>query len=131
MKKKPASNASRHYRDLALTYKALSIIVTLGPMMFYVIMGFIHGETTQKFAMGSCAVVAIILVAVNIIMKINLRSPLWILLIGVYICLRKIEVLLIVMAVTTMLDEFWFSPAYKSFKGKYTINREIDKRENL
>lgn len=131
MKRTPESNASKHYRDLALTYKALSIIVTLGPMMFYVIKGFIQGETTQKFSMGACAVVAVILVAVNIIMKINLRSPLWILLIGVYICLRKIEVLLIVMAVTTMLDEFWFSPAYKSFKGKYTINREIDKREML
>ena len=131
MKKTPASNASKHYRDLALTYKALSIIVTLGPMMFYVIKGFIQGETTQKFSMGACAVVAVILVAINIIMKVNLRSPLWILLIGVYICLGKIEVLLIVMAVTTMLDEFWFSPAYKNYKGKYTINREIDKRENL
>lgn len=127
--KKPISNASKHYRSIAITYKALSLLVTLGPMIFYVIKGFIEGETTQKFSMAACAVVAIILVVVNIIMKINLRSPLWILLIGVYICLGKIEVLLIVMAVTTMLDEFWFTPMYKSARGKYTINREIDKRE--
>lgn len=131
MKKIAKSSASKHYKDLAITYKALSIIVTLGPMLFYVVKGFIEGQTTQKFTMGACAVVAVVLVAINVIMKINLRSPLWILLIGVYICLGKIEILLIVMAVTTMLDEFWFSPAYKSFKNKYTINREIDKREKL
>lgn len=131
MKKIAKSSASKHYKDLAITYKALSIIVTLGPMLFYVVKGFIEGQTTQKFTMGACAVVAVVLVAINVIMKINLRSPLWILLIGVYICLGKIEILLIVMAVTTILDEFWFSPAYKSFKNKYTINREIDKREKL
>lgn len=131
MKKVAKSSASKHYRDLAITYKALSLAVTLGPMLFYVIKGFIEGQTTQKFSMAACAVVAIVLVVVNLIMKINLRSPLWILLIGVYICLGKIELLLIIMAVTTMLDEFWFSPAYKSFKNKYTINREIDKREKL
>lgn len=131
MKKIAKSSASKHYMYLAITYKALSIIVTLGPMLFYVVKGFIEGQTTQKFTMGACAVVAVVLVAINVIMKINLRSPLWILLIGVYVCLGKIEILLIVMAVTTMLDEFWFSPAYKSFKNKYTINREIDKREKL
>ena len=73
-------------------------------------------------------VIAAILVVLNVLMKLSLRCIPWILLIGIYICLKEITVLLIVMALTTVLDELVLEPLAKSFKNKLTINKEIDKR---
>lgn len=122
------SDVTSKYKKEAILYAILSILVTFGPMLFYVVKGFIEGTTVSKFTMGAMAIVAICLGLVNIIAKKHLRSPLWILLIGIYFCLDKIEVLLIILGVTSVLDEFWFTPAYKHCKDKYSINKEIDKR---
>lgn len=120
---------TKEHKQKAILYCAASLIITFGPMLFFVVKGFIEGEEATKFTMGAMCIVSLILCAVNVITKKHLRSPLWILLLGVYFCLGKIETLLIILAVTTVLDEFWLTPAYKHHKSKYSINVEIDKRE--
>lgn len=124
-----ASDTTRDHKRKAILYFAASILVTFGPMLFFVLKGFIEGSTVSKFTMGAMCTVSIILCAVNVITKKHLRSPLWILLLGVYFCLDKVETLLIILAVTTVLDEFWLTPAFKHHKEKYSINVEIDKRQ--
>ena len=61
-------------------------------------------------------------------MKLHLRSAIWLLVLGVYICLQNIQTLLIMVAVCTILDEIVFTPLHKKYKNLYIINKEIDKR---
>lgn len=107
---------------------AISILINAFPMCFYLIKAFIAGETAEKFVLGATCTISIVLVMLNMLLKANIRSPLWILLLGITYALPQIETLLIMMAASTVCDEFIVSPIHKSLKNKYTINKEIDKR---
>lgn len=122
------SDVTRNYKLKALLFQCLSILVLATPIIYYAVLGFIHGETTEKFTLGITFVIAAIMLAINIIFKYHIRSTLWIVVLGIYICLDSIQVLLIMVAVGTILDEFLLTPLHKSYKSKATINREIDKR---
>lgn len=122
------SQVTRKYKTLSTIFFWLSVAVTIGPLGFYISKAFIEGSTAEKLSLGCFATVAIILVIVNIIFKMHLRSTIWLLVIGIYIAIDYIMPLLIMVAVGTILDEFLFSPLHKHFKNKATINVEIDKR---
>lgn len=123
-----SSNITKSYRKKYWTCTILSWVLTFVPLIVFVIWGFIEGTPHRKLALGGLMVIAAILVVLNVLMKLSLRCIPWILLIGIYICLKEITVLLIVMALTTVLDELVLEPLAKSFKNKLTINKEIDKR---
>ena len=122
------SDITKKYTHLSLIFQALSILILAAPLLYYTILGFINGETTEKLTLGITFVIAAILFAVNIIFKYHLRSTLWVIVLGIYICLDSIQALLIMVAVGTILDEFLLTPLHKSYKSKANINREIDKR---
>lgn len=128
MSKVQLSDVTKKYKQLKWTFFALSLLVTFLPVLVYVIKGFIEAETTQKLSLGLTCFIAIALVAVNVLAKIKLRSPIWILILGIYMCIKNILPLLLMVAIGTILDEFIFTPMYKSYKRKTEINKEIDKR---
>jgi hypothetical protein len=97
-------------------------------MTYYGIQAFIKGSKVEKFTLGAFCVVAIGMVSINLLMKIHLKSMVWMLLLGIYVCLDNITTLLIMVAICTILEELVFNPFYKHFKSKYIINKEIDKR---
>ena len=123
-----SSDVTKKYRKSYWTCKILSWCITLLPMLIFVIWGFVEGTPHRKMALGGLMVVAIVLVVINILMKLSLRCVPWIMLLGVYICLQEITVLLIIMAVTTVVDELILTPLEKRFREKLVINKEIDKR---
>ena len=122
------SDITKKYQRLAILFHALSIIVLVAPLAYYIILGFINGETTEKFTLGITFVIAVILFIINVLFKYHIRSTLWILVLGIYFCMDNILPLLFMVAIGTILDEFVLTPLYKSYKNKCTINREIDKR---
>lgn len=91
-------------------------------------MAFIKGAPLQKFTMGCMVTLALIFVMLNVIMKYNIRSTVWVLILGIYLCLDNITPLLIIMAVSTILDEFVVSKLAIKYKNQFTINKEIDLR---
>lgn len=123
-----ASNVTKAYKKKYLTCTILSWVLTFLPLIIFVIWGFIEGTPHRKLALGGLMVIAAVLVVLNVLMKLSLRCIPWILLIGIYICLKEITVLLIVMAISTVLDELVLEPLAKTYKTKLTINKEIDKR---
>ena len=123
-----ASNVTKAYRKKYLTCTILSWVLTFLPLIVFVIWGFIEGTPRRKLALGGLMILAAVLVVLNVLMKLSLRCIPWVLLIGIYICLKEVTVLLIIMAVTTMLDELVLEPLAKIYKNKLTINKEIDKR---
>lgn len=122
------SDITKKYQRLSILFQCLSILVLVGPLAYYTILGFVNGEVTEKFTLGVTFVIAAILFIVNILFKYHIRSIIWILVLGIYFCISNILPLLLMVAIGTILDEFILTPLHKSYKNKCTINREIDKR---
>ena len=116
------------YKKLYNAFRILSVAVTLGPLCVYFCIAFIGATTVHKLAVGSTLAVVLILTIINVIGKYHLRSPLFLLLMGIYIGLGKILTPLIITTIGVVLDEFIFHPLCIKYKNLYTINKEIDKR---
>ena len=124
------STMTNKYKKLSILTFLLSTICSLCPILIYVIKAFVDSDVKEvnKYTLGIMCSVALVITLINILAKLHLRCIPWILLIGIYVCLKDITTLLIIMAVTTIIDELILVPLHKSFKNKYTINKEIDKR---
>ena len=122
------SKETRKYTNLSILFLALSILVLVAPLAYYSMVGFIEGETTEKFTLGLTFVIASILFVINILFKFHIRSTIWVLVLGIYFCLDNILPLIFMVAIGNILDEFLFTPLHKHYKSKASINKEIDKR---
>lgn len=109
-------------------FKIISICLTVLPLLVYTILAFINGSVGQKTAMGICLTTALIFTTLNVIFKHKIRCTIWILLLGIYYCIGNIVTLLLIMFITTALDEFCFEPLAKRYAQKYEINKELDAR---
>lgn len=116
------------YKKRARFYKFLSFFVTIVPILIYIVLGFMEGTIGQKITLGVCLLTTIILVILNLLFKHIPRCGLWIVLTGLAYACNSIVTLLLVMAITTALDELVLSPLANKYKNLYTINKEIDKR---
>ena len=116
------------YKKLYETFKILSWAVTILPLVVYFVIAFSKAEIVHKLAIGSMLTIVLILTVINIIGKLQLRSPLFLLLIGIYVGLGQILTPLVITSCGVVLDEFILTPLYKKYKQLYIINKEIDKR---
>lgn len=116
------------YKKLYETFKILSWAVTILPLVVYFVIAFSKAEIVHKLAIGSMLTIVLILTVINIVGKLQLRSPLFLLLIGIYVGLGQILTPLVITSCGVVLDEFILTPLYKKYKQLYIINKEIDKR---
>ena len=116
----------------AMILHIISLVLTVLPIVIFVFKALFSGEVSasRKLCMGLLVVFSFFLTVVNVLFKYSIRSTIWLLLLGIYICLDNIIHLLIIIAITTIIDEFIITPLYKRFKEEYKINKEIDKRES-
>lgn len=121
---------TKKYKTKLNICKLLSFTLTVLPVIIYAIMGFVNGTIGEKVSLGICVVLALIFMLINVMFKYHIRSTLWVLLIGIYVCIDNIIPLLIIMATTTIIDEFVLVPLINKYKSKYVINKEIDLRGN-
>ena len=119
---------TKKYKNNYILCRTLSILMTLIPLIIYTIKGFCEGTPGSKVTLGVCFTTALILTIINVVFKYHMRSTIWILMIGLYVSVDNIIPLLIILAITTILDEFILTPLSRHYKSKYTINKEIDKR---
>ena len=123
-----SSNETKKYKKLYTILTIISVALVFGPLLGYIVYAYIVSGTVQKITLTSTIMAATVLTVISILFKKNIRSSIFILILGIYVAISKIQVLIIILSITTMLDEFLITPARKSFKDKFTINREIDKR---
>lgn len=119
---------TRKYNLFRYIFLSLSILALSFPLTFYGIMAFIEGTKVEKFTLGVFCCIAVGMVVINFLMKLKLRSMIWLIVLGIFICLNEIQTMLIMVAICTILDEVLFTPLYKYFKRKAQTNKEIDKR---
>lgn len=130
MSKKPASDITKKYRRGYYITTVISWLLVLGPLVGYIIYGFISGATVQKLSLGISTMAALALTGFSIVFKKHIRSTIFIILLGIYIALREITILLVILSICTILDEFVVTPLQKSFREKMVINAQIDRRIN-
>ena len=124
-------SASKQTKKYRIGYWVLTVIswaLVFGPLAGYFIYGLIVSGTVQKAGLLTTLFVAIVLTVVSVIMKLHLRSALFILVLGIYIAIDKISILLIIVSVCSVLDELLISPLQRSFKEKLGVNKAMDKR---
>lgn len=126
MKKSQTTRDYLHKRNFC---KIMSFLLTFLPLIIYGVIAFVQGTVENKVSFGLCLTICALFVIMNILMKLKIRCTLWILLLGIHICLNNIVSLIIIMAISTALDEFIFEPLARKYSQKASINIEIDKRE--
>lgn len=124
------SEQTKKYRIAFRTLTVISWVLVLGPLVGYLIYAMIVSGTVEKAGLMTSLFVSLVLTAISVILKLHIRSTLFILLLGVYLAIREISVLLIIMSVCTVLDEFLITPLQKVYQNKLRINKEMDKRDS-
>ena len=126
--RRKGSERTEKYRKYYWALTIASWLIVFGPLVGYIIYGYIISNTIQKVTLTTTIMAAVVMTVISILFKKNVRSTIFILILGIYVAISKIQVLIIILCVTTMLDEFLISPAQKACKAKLTINKEIDQR---
>lgn len=121
---------TEQYKKAYLALFITSLALNFLPLFIYIIMGYVNVEIeeSKKVVLSFTLIAAIVLSVYNLLAKKHLRSVVWILLLGVYYAVQKIELLLLLMAICTIIDEFIVEPLVKKYKFKYKANKEIDDR---
>ena len=122
------SEETKKYKKKRNIFRLISLLLSVLPILVYTVMALVQGTPMQKIGMCTCLFICLLFVIINMLFKHRIRCTIWVLLIGIYVAIDNIVPLIILMATTTALDEFVFEPLAKNFANKYTINKEIDKR---
>lgn len=101
------------------------------PLIIYVIIALANGEAVvaQKVAVVSTTMIALMLTVFNAISQKKLRCPIWIVLIGLFVAIRDyLMPLIIILAITSVLDDLVFTPLIGYYRTKLIANKAMDER---
>ena len=126
------SKQTRKYKTLKIIFWLLSFISVVLPLLIPIVSAYLNNEikSAEKLVLTFTITVALVLTIFNLLGKAKLRSPFFILLIGLFNVLSSKALIdtLIIVTICVVIDEVVFNPLYKHFKSKYLINKEIDER---
>lgn len=118
----------KKYRIAFWVLTIFHILLNIAPLAVYGVKAFVESNLiVEKVTLSLTVMIVLILTAVSLINKSVLRSRVWIILIGLYICLDYIMVPLIIIAVCQTLDELMVHPLAKHFGTRLTIRKEMSK----
>ena len=120
---------TKKMRLTSLFLTLASILLSIGPLIVYLVLGYQQAQSTVgQITLTSMLGVSVILSLVCIINKYSPRCRLWLILIGLYMCLDNFIGCILVLAITQCLDELVISPLAKRYRELYRTNKEIDRR---
>lgn len=106
----------------------ISAALMFGPTIYFIIAGFASGAgVMQKTKLGITIVLAIILLLISLKNKHFKRASIWVLIIGIYVCMANFEAVLLAFAITQILDTCIASPVYNYYKTEYRIAKGVQK----
>lgn len=109
----------KKYKRLKNFFLIISLILTYVPIFALAILGFIKGQPGEKFALGACVCTSIVLFIIQALNEKHFRCTLWIILLGIYMCLDNIAPFLLMIAICTILDDILVRPIYGFYKDKF------------
>lgn len=120
---------TKKYHIIAAILLFATFLLNIGPLAYYTIDALVNAElVVEKAKLCMTVLVVLIMSIVAWINKTSSRSKIWVIIFGLYICLDSFLVPLLVIGLTQIVDEWFISPLHRHYRGKYRINREIDKR---
>ena len=122
------TKVTKKYKKLKIFFAILSLICILGPLLFYTVQAFIGAAVVGKVVVSLTTLASLILAAISVVFKFHLRSPIFLMLIGLWVALDTLLPTIIWISIAVILDEFIFTPLKRRYGQLYTINKEIDKR---
>ena len=126
-----ASKYTRECRFKLWLFRILDWICLFMPLIIYICIALASNEAivAQKVAVVSTTMVALILSVFNVISQKKLRCPIWIILIGLFVAVRDyLMPLIIILAITSVLDDLVFTPVIGFYKTKLIANKAMDER---
>ena len=111
--------------------KVISLLLLFAPLLAYIGIALSTHDVivVEKVALVGSVAVALLLTTINFISKRNLRSPIWIILLGLYFAMGEFLMPLIIsLAVASTLDDLLFRPLTKYYKTKLIASKTIDDR---
>jgi len=117
-------------RDLIIATVA-EFLLNVFPVLYYTLIGISTKDIAagKKVTLTLAAMFAGALLVINLITKHSMRSPLYIVLLGLYICLDNVLPVIVMILVCTIIDELFVTNIRKRISEKYRVNKEIDRRE--
>lgn len=122
------SKITKKYRSFKRIFWSLSFLSNFGLILAFFIYGLIFGEKSTQYSLALVGIVGLIVSGISLILKQHWRTPLIIVVGGLYWAINEFANVLIAVAVCIVLDELIFTPCYKHFANKTMINGEIDRR---
>ena len=120
---------TRRYKTSAIILSMISILLSWGPLIGYIVIALNTEEATgAKAVLLSCLSVSVIISLICVINKIAPRCRFLIILAGIAVVLDSIDSVIIILAVTQAVDELIVCPLKKHVVDIYKINKEIDRR---
>lgn len=113
-------------------WRILDIVILIGPLFYYFFAALANGGVTAigKISVVGTVAIALVLVLFNVIAQKRLRCPIWIVLIGFYIAVKDwLLPLIIMLAVSSILDDLFITPIISYYRSKLIANKAIDERE--
>lgn len=123
--KSAITKRSRFARNL---FWLLSFLCNFGPIVAFFIYGLVLGSPSTHYTVALVGIVGIVLGIISLISKFHWRTPLIIIIGGLYFAITQFAVVLITISICIVLDELIFTPLYHHYKSKTQINKEIDRR---
>lgn len=119
-------------RKLKFLFLFCSILLNIAPLAIYTIKAFLASDLVhEKVALSMTVFIVAIMSVICLINKTTMKSRLWIIIIGLYLCLDNFITPLIIIGVCQVVDEWIANPLYRHYKLKTTINKELDKRAKV
>lgn len=132
------SKITKKYSRLTTIFTLLHILCMFLPIAIYLPQCISIGANTDggngnvvilTLSAITCVILLLISIVVDATHRLSLhKSVIWVVLLGMTITLTTAVEFIIMMAITSLLDELLIYPLRKSFKNKVIINKEIDKR---
>lgn len=127
------SERTKQCKRLSILFLVLHILCLFGPLLYFIPYAYIVGEVGRKLALSLFLIVALCLSVVAIISDARMRgglakSIMWILIIGISICLQEIKVFVYIMAIVSVIDELVIVRLRAKYKDALASNKEIDRR---
>lgn len=126
-----ASNYTKVVRSKLWLFRILDFLCLVAPLMTFYVIALCDGQvgTVQKFTCSGLVVIALILTLVNIIGAKRLTCTKWLVTLGLFVAIREFMLpLMILMAITTALDDFLFQTIIQHYKMKLEASKVIDER---
>lgn len=112
-------------------YRVLDWVILFMPVFIYIVMALADGGVTKtgKVSVVATVMIALILTVFNIFRQKELRCPIWIALIGLYVAFKEqLLPLIIILSITTTVDELIFKSLIGYYKTKYISSKTYDQR---